>query len=111
MGAVYLEEDTIDGPLLNFDGFGGWGPHIWITTHDGGVNNVYVNVVYSATSFVAITDTTHLHKNTWYILAVTYDYDNSLMSMWVDGELMTTGPIPANLGTPNCEDTVYMGTW
>ena len=108
MGAVYFEHQSVDGPLLNFDGSSSWNPHVWIVTDEVGVNNFYASMFYPEA--VSLRHTTSLQTNTWYILAVSWDYDNSLISLWVDGELMT-GPIPENLGSPNCGDTVYIGHW
>ena len=107
MGAVYFEED-VTGPLMNFVDPGSWEPHIWITTNVNGVNRLYASAFYPPQ--VYLRHTTSLQKNTWYILAVSWDYDNSLISMWVNGEHHETGPIPTNLGSPVGVDTVYMGS-
>ena len=84
IAAVYREESG-NGPLFEWDG--PRDTHIWILE-----NKFYIAVERVGCNnkrlYKHIRFTTRVRNHQWYIMAVSYDLDADVISMWVDGQLV-----------------------
>ena len=81
-----------DGPLFNYKESGPWGVHIWINFRRF-FNRI---TVYPNHAFrTAISSLEELAVGQWYHVAATYDHNNGVNSLYIDGNLNNSH----NIGT------------
>ena len=90
--AVYQEEESY-GPLLEWHTGLTWETHIWMK-----FDQFFIQIRCTFCSKQDMTNSSSLISNQWYTLALSFDYDRGMLSMWVDGELEQTETDPCTSG-------------
>ena len=93
-----------DGPLFNYKKSGSWGVHLWVVS--GKLFVRFTKRDYSSTR--ALSHTPLKPGDGWRFVGASYDRANGHAKLWVDGKVVQTVNIGANLqlGT---QDSVRMG--
>ena len=81
MASIYIEVSQ-DGPLFNVDVGIGYGVHIWCIQ-----GKLFISTYFPSCTKPNMHYPTALPINQWCTVAVAYDHDNDIVSMWVDGQL------------------------
>ena len=82
IASVYVEEPVHMGPLIEWDDGTEFRTHIWVLG-----NTFYVSYIQYGCPPQQQHHTSLVNANQWYIVAVSYDTDTHVISMWVDGQL------------------------
>ena len=95
-------EETGDGQLMEWQYSGSWKTRIWIR-----YDAFYVNVIREGYDEQRVVFSSTVINQQWYTMALSYDMNAEVVSMWVDGQLSQTqlSPCPGKLLTP---DTAYI---
>ena len=93
-----------DGPLFNYRRSGAWGVHLWVVS-----GQLFVRFTRRDYSFTDALLNTHLRpEDGWKFVGASYDQANGNAKLWVDGEVVQTLNIGANLQLAT-QDSVRMG--
>jgi len=93
-----------DGPLFNYRKGGSWGVHLWVVS-----GQLFVRFTKRDYSSTQALHHTHLKpEDGWKFVGASYDQASGHAKLWVDGKVVQTLNIGANLqlGT---QDSVRMG--
>ena len=102
IASVYREE-TVDGPLMEWQQSGNWRTHIWIYT-----NRFYIYVMREGCVPQLVFFSSTVNNQQWYTMALSYDMDAEEVSMWVNGHLSRTQlPLCAS-GKLQTPDSAYI---
>ena len=93
-----------DGPIFNYRNSGSWGVHLWV---EGG--QLFVRFTKRDYSFTqSLNHTTLKAEDGWKFVGASYDQANGDAKLWVDGLVVQTVNIGANLHLAT-QDSVRMG--
>ena len=92
-----------DGPLFNYGETGSWGVHLWV---EGG--QLFARFNKRDYSFTPSLRHTPLKRDGWKFVGASYDQANGHAKLWVDGKVVQTLNIGANLQLAT-QDSVRMG--
>lgn len=93
-----------DGPLFNYRNTGSWGVHLWVV--NGQLFVRFTRRDYSFTN--ALLHTSLRPEDGWKFVGASYDQGNGDAKLWVDGNVVQTLNIGANLQLAT-QDSVRMG--
>ena len=93
-----------DGPLFNYRRSGVWGVHLWVVS-----GQLFVRFNKRDYSLTQHLENTHLKpEDGWKFVGASYDQANGDAKLWVDGKVVQTLNIGANLQLAT-QDSVRMG--
>ena len=93
-----------DGPLFNYRNSGSWGVHLWVVA-----GQLFARFTKRDYSFTQALLHTHLKpEDGWKFVGASYDQANGDAKLWVDGKVVQTLNIGANLQLAT-QDSVRMG--
>ena len=82
-----------DGPLFNYGESGSWGVHLWVAS-----GQLFARLMRRDYSFTNALRNTHLKsEDGWKFVGASYDQANGDAKLWVDGKVVQTLNIGANL--------------
>ena len=101
IASVYREE-TGDGPLMEWQQSGSRRTHIWIFS-----NKFDIYFMREGCNAERVSFSSTMNNQQWYTMALSYNADAEVVSMWVDGQLKQAelATCPGKLVTP---DTAYI---
>ena len=92
-----------DGPIFNYKPSGSWGVHLWI-----GGSQLFVRFTKRDYSFTEALLNTVLTPGQWKFVGASYDSSSGDAKLWIDGQVVQTRNIGANLLLAT-QDDVRMG--